>query len=455
MSFTYVLSPITLTYNSLRPHLFQYLNQLREDDASSNFLHDIARADRVCEVLLMGMRLCDEEMGSPEQINTLVDQRVEEICSETRQSIPYPLELYRNRPRVHQRPQNVYNLVEAEILSPTKLRVEDNVNDISAPVSTHVIEENGEGQLRQWTMTLELGSPLFHERYRSRLMHTPDKWDELLEDLSGSLKFHIVMHTNTVEKDTDYYETVFALQDAITLAQTKPRGVDPEEVWQELEESIKLYKEVAEAQREAREPIEGFLSSSDEEQTVEDLAVEAEAEDKDEGCDEILALDTAMLSPAVSRGDEGNEEEMTIIPEYFKINDTDTGGTQQNSPPSTKDDSQPTKERSNSTPTPARAYNFLPIRHNSTSVTSMPPVAQRFYRQTVQQTLDALLNSTSSTDVYDAVSAYWEHVEREVPGPEQTQEEYEQEQARRRQMAETWNMLNMPKGRDVNARGHR
>jgi hypothetical protein len=85
----------------------------------------------------------------------------------------------------------------------------------------------------------------------------------------------------------------------------------------------------------------------------------------------------------------------------------------------------------------------------------MPPVIQRFYRQTVQQTLDAVLNSTSSADVSDAVSAYWKHVEREVPVPEQTQEEYEQDQALRRQMAETWNMLNMPRGRDVNARGYR
>jgi hypothetical protein len=64
-------------------------------------------------------------------------------------------------------------------------------------------------------------------------------------------------------------------------------------------------------------------------------------------------------------------------------------------------------------------YSFSPILHANASLHTHHPIVQRFYRQTVQQTLDELLNSTVSSDVSHVVHAYWAHVQDEVPALEE------------------------------------
>jgi hypothetical protein len=71
------MSSSYLTYSSLQENFFNLAEQLRDEIATAEGSYGIAQANRVCEILLMGMRLCGNEMGSPEQINALVDQRIQ------------------------------------------------------------------------------------------------------------------------------------------------------------------------------------------------------------------------------------------------------------------------------------------------------------------------------------------------------------------------------------------
>jgi hypothetical protein len=52
------------------------------------------QAESIIEILLVGIRLCDVQLGTPEQINSLLDQRIDEIQSEVRPFVPDPFVEY-------------------------------------------------------------------------------------------------------------------------------------------------------------------------------------------------------------------------------------------------------------------------------------------------------------------------------------------------------------------------
>tara|TARA_R110002003_G_scaffold58_4_gene5163 strand:- start:6277 stop:6582 length:306 start_codon:yes stop_codon:yes gene_type:complete len=72
------------THASLRAQFITQAQAIASEIGPDTDHHDVAQVDRVREILLMGIRLVDEEMGTPEQIEALISQRIQEVQDEVR-----------------------------------------------------------------------------------------------------------------------------------------------------------------------------------------------------------------------------------------------------------------------------------------------------------------------------------------------------------------------------------
>jgi hypothetical protein len=410
MSFANAMSSFSLTYTCLQEHFSKLAEQLRDEIVVAEDSSDIAQANRVCEILLMGMRLCDEEMGTPEQINTLVDQRVQEIVHEERPFSPDPLDIY----RVPELPIRSNAIYEDETATSPAASNSNSPDEVAAAM----------------TRSLDLGSPSFHEKYRSRLVG-PDQWDKLHKKLLDWKSRYVAGYKFHGNVDFDYAETIDALETAMAVAALKSDCIDTDKVWSVTEYAVKMFKDTADARREALQP----------------STVDPEGSDEDEGKfkfrptnDQPHAHGTYGLDPFPEPSVVAEAEQHQDNTNKAIKHDTDNG-TRRNadlkaqatpepaeeSPKTYILDVQQAEEPSRApSPSPQSAtFIFDPLLTSTTPISSLSPDSRAFYRRAVEQTLDALLNATLSTDVSSVISAYWTHVEHEVPTPTLTEEEHE------------------------------
>jgi hypothetical protein len=360
----------------------------------------------------MGMRLCDNEMGTPEKVNTLVDQRVQEIVHEERPCSPDPLDIY----RVPELPVKSNATYEDETATSPAASNNNSPDEVAANMAR----------------SLGLGSPSFHEKYRSRLVG-PDQWDKLhkkLLDWKNRYMAGYMFHGNV---DFDHAETIDTMKTAMAVAAFKSDCIDAEKVWSVTEYAVKMFKDTADARREALQP----------------STVDPEGSDEEEGkCefgptdDQLHAHGTYGLNPfpepsvvAEAEQDQDNTNEAT----KHDTND----GTGHNADPKAQATPKPAEESPETdilhvqqpgepshTPSPSpqsATFVFDPLLTGTNPISTLPPSSRAFYRRAVEQTLDALLNATLSTDVSSVISACWTHIEHEVPTPTLTEEEYEQQ----------------------------
>jgi hypothetical protein len=82
------------TYSTLASHYLNYATTLRNTLIAATCAYPTTQAERIFEVLLMGIRLCVQKMGTPAQINELVDRRMDEMGIEERACVPWPFGEY-------------------------------------------------------------------------------------------------------------------------------------------------------------------------------------------------------------------------------------------------------------------------------------------------------------------------------------------------------------------------
>jgi hypothetical protein len=79
-----------LDYANLRSHYLGTTEVLCTQSHSRTCSQTPAQINRVCEVLLFAIRLCDDQLCTPWQINDLVDERMYEIMNEAAAFVPIP-----------------------------------------------------------------------------------------------------------------------------------------------------------------------------------------------------------------------------------------------------------------------------------------------------------------------------------------------------------------------------
>jgi hypothetical protein len=83
----------SLAYTNLSSHYLGTFDVLREQSRLGTCAQTREQVHRISEVLLLGIRLCAAQLGTPKQINDLVDTRMYEIMTEHAAFEPVPAEL--------------------------------------------------------------------------------------------------------------------------------------------------------------------------------------------------------------------------------------------------------------------------------------------------------------------------------------------------------------------------
>jgi hypothetical protein len=83
----------SLAYTNLSSHYLGTFDVLRDQSRLGTCAQTREQVNRISEVLLLGIRLCAAQLGTPKQINDLVDTRMYEIMTEDAAFEPVPAEL--------------------------------------------------------------------------------------------------------------------------------------------------------------------------------------------------------------------------------------------------------------------------------------------------------------------------------------------------------------------------
>ncbi|KAH7088728.1 hypothetical protein FB567DRAFT_590847 [Paraphoma chrysanthemicola] len=423
------------THSSLRAQFLQQARFIASEVTPETDHHDIAQVDRVREILLMAIRLIDDRISSPYQIEKFVDERIEEIQEEMRPFVPDPFaaEPPASEPEQSRLPPYFFSGVVAVIhnarrvneasqavaLQATPPRLPLLAIDSASSSSIITLEDPespsyGRDRVASIRARLRAGPPL------TRSYH----WMHIHTRLQNMLDEHITAHTHQY-RGLDYHETIGCLEDALETAGTRPGDLSPSRFMEWVEMDLESFKRVEDRRRdflEASQDDEGRPDNEDQQEDVfgeltdfEDADEDLEDEDSDTSADSLqqkrasTVQTTRPLSPATTdvATTLGNWHDPDLTTRR-KFTSPQTSITKPN-PPVTPSPPHPRAQ--------LRSYTFLPIKHDGSPMRATPPTMRRFYRRTVEHTLEGLLNSTTSPELRDLVHAYWAHVEAQVPRP--------------------------------------
>jgi hypothetical protein len=420
---------IALTHGSLHAHWLVYLQHIRSQNPPNM---NQARVDRCCELLLLGMRLCNLGMGTAAEINELVDMRLEEIDQEIQPFLPNPLEkapLERAFPTAS---------------GPTDRYIEDTQSDndirseeLSLPRPHGPDSLLGNSDDEEWEDSFSPSdeedepSPLRGLPIRARApsessdsTESRDPWSETQSKLVQTRKqFDEFYAEGGVEKGVVYEKTFGMLQRAIQRAYQRLPWVDPTKLWLDTERAYKTLTELPEDTTEERmeEMLAALRTESHEEGEVpvlETLPRVAEPSPRRTGMfapytPQLPAvLNDIMIATALMNQRNESHPAATSAPASEPRASPAASSSSSNShphqPSSPVHPQNPPAESSN-------PYSFPSILHGPTPMHLMPPLIQRAYRNNVQDILSDLWHATDVLDFRRVLDAYAEHVEREVP----------------------------------------
>jgi hypothetical protein len=261
------------TYSTLASHYLNYATTLRNTLLTATYTYPTAQAERIFEVLLMGIRLCVQQMGTPAQINELVDRRMDEMVVEERAYVSWPFEEYKA--------YGEYVEVEAEPDAGQRNdfeegEEEDDIPDHLASPSARSRDSSFVSASSEFTDSNP--SPAISDRSRRALsqLHpphptrglyrsthrlppfsahslpsqtstpsiyppstssSPSPWSSLLTSLHETLSGYVAMYASG-PRYSDYAPTVTLLEEAIELARERPGDVHPDDVWSEVERKM-------------------------------------------------------------------------------------------------------------------------------------------------------------------------------------------------------------------------
>jgi hypothetical protein len=265
--------PYPLTYTSLTSHYLGYATTLRNSILTATCAYSPAKADRIFEVLLMGIRLCEQRMGTPEQINSLVDRRMDEMRVEQRAFVPWVFGEYprytgtRSGLRV-----GVENILRGGEREEREERTDDDDEDgiernpalVSSPSSVYSDTYSTGSSDMPYPSRTSPHSPAMPTRrlYWSSFMAASnrpspssgpssslyptsstssspiDLWTELLTSLYETLSGYIAMYGSSGTRYSDYLPTIGLLEEAIEIAGERPGDVNPDLVWDLVEKRM-------------------------------------------------------------------------------------------------------------------------------------------------------------------------------------------------------------------------
>jgi hypothetical protein len=286
MSFSPSKTAYTITYAALISHLRGMASSIRNSLADEHCPHDRAQAHRVLEVLLLGIRMADAEVVAPDAINALVDNRINEIQEERAPFLPVPASLevendeeedveiqedmdaddeLEEEKLPQYQPRSPANAASAKPhfnnYTPSSASSESPLSDLSAfrSPTSHT--------LRTSRISLAPRTPPTHrlQRRPSTTSLLSRRWADIHMLLDNDLESYTTTHASDPCHDLDYHETLRALNEAFEIAEQEPSDVDPDEFWSSVQDDIKGFKEIADAQRETRRPV-SVVASDDEEE---------------------------------------------------------------------------------------------------------------------------------------------------------------------------------------------
>lgn len=287
-----------------------------------------------------------------------------------------------------------------------------------------------------------------------------------LKDTLADFEEDFLDEANTL----DYYEIQKVFKDGIKQSVTPRKGQTPDKIWDEVEQKVNLASirrqlrtptRATESSRNSRQYSSNVTDADDEEEDedVRRMIAEVAAEESDDDVYPLIPVIRQPRTPLkatpipVRARNLGPTHDVPTMAMMFGTEDEQLWS--HNNTPTVFEHSPwgpPTRRRerlastgqrllaernpylsssvqNNFSPPPRtnepRTYTFARIQHAGAPMTSAPPIMQRFYRSTAQNTLEELLNSTDSEELKVLIQAYWEHVEKEVPAapsPDQRQE---------------------------------
>ncbi|KAF1846446.1 uncharacterized protein K460DRAFT_356122 [Cucurbitaria berberidis CBS 394.84] len=490
----------SLTYDTLRTSLVRsdanYAVNTRDDLSQS----ELTTIIRVRELIHIGVKMCDERFGRPEEIQTLIYQRTRDIESETSLFIPNGFEIDEEEksPDI----TFVERLANGQVESSEDSRIFDGV-DVgrihvstnwspdtpsehtsgvttggwggechqsarnSRPLPLNYTVDSDEEREKNWktdsetsTNHLENNEDRETEEFNINASSRPGPEEPLtfysvrleLQDALAHYEEACIDEASSL----DYYEAQQAFKDGIELSKSPPKGLTPEQLWDDVEEKVLMSTYMGQRRQYVNNDDDGSLFPGGSVKPFKygkmnnfgplpdfhfgELRIGnvARADGKDE--EHVVVPETPTNSSTRLKRkrdpicDSPNENSLTstgskrlrsnshatltvdieAVPESHAPQcqqaivtplDKVLRGTEQASLPV------------NSEPQPfaPSISEFSPIKHAGVPISAAPGSMQAFYRTTVQSTLKELLNKTSSDEVKDLLNAYWEHIEREIP----------------------------------------
>jgi hypothetical protein len=230
-----------LTYANLTTHYLGHSNTLRSSLPTITFPRDVTRTERVLEILLMGIRLCHGQIGSPAEINTLVDRRISEIQRERISFVPDPFAEYQKKKGEIE----VYEDEQSETEQWVDMDDEDQQNEYDdeeygpdnflSPFAPRHVSPSSSVYSQDSCMGYNINNidnaqaPIYPSSPSlSPASSTPspspsssdrvDLWCKLIDSLNETLYGYMSIYAHTPHKYSDYQPTINLLQDALRIA---------------------------------------------------------------------------------------------------------------------------------------------------------------------------------------------------------------------------------------------
>ncbi|KAH7069180.1 hypothetical protein BKA63DRAFT_494598 [Paraphoma chrysanthemicola] len=282
------------THSSLRAQFLRQARIITSEVSPETDHHDVAQADRVREVLLMAVRLIDAWIGTPDQIEDIVEQRIEEIQEEMRPFVPDPFDVdppaqQDEQPRL---PPYFFSGVVAVIHNARRVNeaAQQAALQATPPRLPLLAIDSAFGS--PVTILEDLESPSYGRdriaSMRAQMRAEPPltrsvQWMHIHTRLRNMLEEHITAHANR-QRGLDYHEIVVCLEDAIESADSRPGDLRRIRFLERVKMDLESFKKVEERRREfleASQYEEGRLDNGDQQEEVLDELTDVEDVDED------------------------------------------------------------------------------------------------------------------------------------------------------------------------------
>lgn len=355
------------------------------------------QCDRIREVLLLGVSMCEACLGTTEEIHTFVAQRVKSIQAELSLFIPNILEI----DELQELPdlsglermmgmKTTFPLMMARILEENRARARESTTTTTTTTMGHQVialplrsaphKPNPSPPSPLPTMTPP-PSPTPLRRPRPPPLTFLSLWQELQHALS-------TIHATFDATNPHTTDIVSTLQAAMQKASFPEAGVTPEEIWEDVLAEV------------------GYLG-------------------RGYGGDEVDDGEVGDEEVVMGEGREGEDEDEDPVGDAHAI----AMKLLRNLAAEKEKDAAPAVEAPLSTaPVADSSHEFSPVTHAGVPMADAPAIMRRFYRQTVERTLEEVLGVLGEGKETEVLQQYWEHVVGEVPvGDEEGEEEMEEE----------------------------